>query len=108
LPATVVGFLEDDDVLKHADDAILSASPHLCDLMATLFTQGFRPIGQMPTLLFGLCLMANFYETVRMDGGEPQESMELAAALALRHPVIQKNMAFVAADAVDAAAGVSE
>ena len=101
-----MGFLDDEDIIRHADEAILSASPHLSDLMEALFREGFRPIGQGPTLLFGLCLMANFYETVRMDGGEPAESMELAAALALRHPVLQKNLAFAAATAVDTAEGV--
>tara|TARA_R110001599_G_scaffold352863_2_gene588860 strand:+ start:585 stop:893 length:309 start_codon:yes stop_codon:yes gene_type:complete len=101
-----VGFLDDEQVLTHMDDALLSASPHLSCLMATLFDKGFRPHGQMPTFIFALSLMGSYYETIRMDGGGQKESFELAISLVLKHPVIQKFLAQEISNNVDAAAGV--
>ena len=101
-----VGFLDDEVVLKHMDDAFLSASPHLSCLMATLFDKGFRPHGQMPTIIFALSLMGNYYETIRMDGGEVRESFDLSISLVLKHPVIQKFLAQQISNNVDSAAGI--
>ena len=101
-----MGYLQDDAVLRHMDEAILSASPHLSSLMACLFNKGFTPVGQVPALIFSMAHLATTYEGIRMDGGEPEESFELAQALTLRHPVAQRLMAEQVASAVDSAAGV--
>ncbi len=101
-----MGFLDDDEVLSRMDDSILSASPHLSSLMACLFDKGFRPSGEMPTLLFALAHLTNAYETIRMDGGEPRESFDLAAAMTLRHPVMQRMLSNQVASRIDGAAGV--
>jgi hypothetical protein len=101
-----VGFLDDNEVLSRMDDAILSASPSLSSLMSCIFEKGFRPVGEMPTLLFALAHLANSYETIRMDGGEPRESFDLAMAMTLRHPVMQKMLSQQVAGRVNDAAGV--
>jgi hypothetical protein len=101
-----VGFLDDDEVLQGMDDTILSASPHLSSLMACLFDRGFRPVGEMPTLLFALAHLTNSYETIRMDGGEPRESIELAMAMTLRHPVMQRMLSRQVANSIDGVARV--
>ena len=43
-----------------------------------------------------------------MDGGEPLESFELAQALTLKHPVMQRLIAEQIAGAVNRGAGVNE
>ena len=101
-----MGFLEDDEVLERMDDTLLSASPHISSLMSCLFSKGFRPTGEMPTLLFALAHLANSYETIRMDGGEAKESFDLAAALTLRHPVMQRLLSSQITSKIDEAAGV--
>lgn len=101
-----VGYLDDDDVLLHIDDAILSASPHLGSLMSVLFERGFRPSGQMPTLIFATSFFTNSYEAIRMDGGEPKESIDLAISLTINHPVIQKFIAKQMSVMIDTAAEV--
>ena len=101
-----VGFLDDGEVLQRMDDTILSVSPHLSSLMSCIFSKGFRPVGEMPTLLFAMAHLTNCYETIRMDGGEPRESFALAAAMTLRHPVMQKMLSGQVASRIDDAAGV--
>ena len=101
-----MGFLDDEEVVSRIDDTLLSASPHISSLMACLFSKGFRPTGEMPTLLFALAHLANSYETIRMDGGAPRESIDLAFAMTLRHPVMQRMLSKQVSNKVDEAAGV--
>ena len=101
-----MGFLDDEEILTRMDDAILSCSPHLSSLMSCLFGKGFKPVGEMPTLLFALAHLANSYETIRMDGGEDKESFDLEAALTLRHPVMQRLLSSQITSKIDEAAGV--
>ena len=75
-------------------------------MMSCLFRKGFRPTGEIPTILFALAHLANSYETIRMDGGEPRESIDLAFAMTLRHPVMQRMLSRQVAAKVDEAAGV--
>ena len=103
-----VGYLEDEDIQKCMDDAILASATHLSTLLTMLFEKGFRPVGQMPTLLFSIAHFCNAYETLRMDGGEPLESFELAQALTLKHPVMQRLISEQIAGAVNRGAGVNE
>lgn len=103
-----VGYLDDDEIQQSMDDAILASATHLSTLLTALFDKGFRPVGQMPTLLFSIAHFCNAYETLRMDGGEPLESFELAQALTLKHPVMQKMIAEQLAGAVNRGAGVNE
>ena len=104
-PVCNVGYLDDEEVLARMDDSILSASPHISLLMSSLFEKGFRPVGEMPTLLFALAHLTNCYETIRMDGGEPRESIDLAMAMTLRHPVMQRMLARQVANTADKAVG---
>jgi hypothetical protein len=107
-PEATVGFLDDDEVLERMDDSILSTSPHLSSLMSCLFDKGFRPTGEMPTLLFAIAHLTNAYETIRMDGGEPRESIDLAMAMTLRHPVMQRMLSNQVVARIDGAAGVGQ
>ena len=100
-----MGFLDDDEVLERMDDTLLSASPHISSLMSCLFSKGFRPTGEMPTLLFALAHLANSYETIRMDGGEPRESIDLAFAMTLSPPGMQRMLSRQVAAMVEEAAG---
>mgnify|MGYP003118000037 FL=1 len=101
-----MGFLDDEEVLSRMDDTILSAAPNLNSLMSVLFAKGFKPVGEMPTLLFAMSHLSLCYETIRMDGGEPRESFDLAMATTLRHPVMQRMLSQQIATRVDGAAGV--
>ena len=107
-PESIVGFLDDGEVLARMDDTILAASPHLSSLMSVLFDRGFRPTAEMPTLLFALANLSPCYETNRLDGGEPRECFELAMAMTMRHPVMQRMMSKQVASRIDGAAGVDE
>ena len=101
-----MGFLDDEEVLARMDDAILSAAPNLNSLMSVLFNKGFKPVGEMPTLLFAMSHLALCYETIRMDGGEPRETFDLAMATVLRHPVMQRMLSQQVAGRINGAAGV--
>ncbi len=101
-----MGFLDDEEVLARMDDTILSAAPNLNSLMSVLFDRGFKPVGEMPTLLFAMSHLSLCYETNRMDGGEPRESFDLAMATTLRHPVMQRMLSQQVASRVNGAAGV--
>tara|TARA_R100000963_G_C4633911_1_gene98357 strand:- start:600 stop:998 length:399 start_codon:yes stop_codon:yes gene_type:complete len=107
-PEDTVGFLDDDEVLLRMDDTMLATAPHLSSLMSVLFDKGFRPTGEMPTLLFALAHLTNSYETIRMDGGDPKESFDLSAAMTLRHPVMQRMLSNQVASKMDEAAGVGQ
>jgi len=101
-----VGFLDDEEVLTRMDNTLLSTAPHLSSLMASLFNKGFRPSTEMPTLLFALAHLTHAYETIRMDGGEPRESFDLAMAMTVRHPVMQRMLSQQVASKVDEQVGV--
>ena len=101
-----MGFLDDEEVLARMNDAILSASPNLSSLMSVLFDRGFKPVGEMPTLLFAMSHLSHCYEINRMGGDEPREAFDLAMAVTLRHPVMQRMLSQQVANSINGAAGV--
>lgn len=101
-----MGFLDDEEVLARMDDTILSAAPNLNSLMSALFDRGFKPVGEMPTLLFAMSHLATSYEAIRMDGSEPRETFDLAMATVLRHPVMQRMLSQQVTSRINGAAGV--
>ena len=102
-----VGFLSDSVVQGEIDDLLASAATPSSGLMSRLVSLGWRPYdGEVPALLYGMALFVRAYNEQRDLGCEIENSLDLAYATTLNHPVISKLVAAKTCAALDAAAGV--
>ena len=102
-----VGFLSDSVVQGEIDDLLASAATPSSRLMSRLVSLGWRPYdGEVPALLYGMALFVRAYNEQRDLGCEIENSLDLAYAATLNHPVISKLIAAKTGAALDAAAGV--
>ena len=102
-----VGFLADTVVQGEIDDLLASAATPSSRLMSRLVSLGWRPYqGEVPALLYGMALFVRAYNEQRDMGCEIENSLDLAYATTLNHPVISKLVAAKTGAALDAAAGV--
>ena len=75
--------------------------------MSRLVSLGWRPYdGEVPALLYGMALFVRAYNEQRDRGCEIENSLDLAYATTLNHPVISKLVAAKTGAALDTAAGV--
>ena len=104
---SIVGFLSDSVVQGEIDDLLASAATPSSRLMSRLVSLGWRPYdGEVPSLLYGMALFVRAYNEQRDIGCEIENSIDLAYATTLNHPVISKLVAAKTGAALDAAAGV--
>ena len=102
-----VGFLSDSVVQGEIDDLLASAATPSSRLMSRLVSLGWQPTeGETHTLLFALAVFVRTYNEQRDLGCEIENSLDLAYATTLNHPVISKLVAAKTGAALDAAAGV--
>ena len=107
LSVSIVGFLSDSVVQGEIDDLLASAATPSSRLMSRLVSLGWRPYdGEVPALLYGMALFVRAYNEQRDLGCEIENSLDLAYATTLNHPVISKLVAAKTGAALDAAAGV--
>ena len=101
-----MGFLADSDVQGEIDDLLASVATPSSNLMNRLISLGWRPVGEVPTLLYGLSLFVMFYNSHRDDGTDIPLCIDMAYAETINHPVISKLIAAKTGAALDEAAGV--
>ena len=102
-----MGFLSDSVVQGEIDDLLAAAATPSSRLMSRLVSLGWRPYdGEVPALLYGMALFVRAYNEQRDLGCESENSLDLAYATTLNHPVISKLVAAKTGAALDAAAGV--
>jgi hypothetical protein len=101
-----VGYLADEQVQGDVDDLLASAATSSGRLMNRLIHLGWKPVGEVPTLIFGGFLFIHSYGNAREGGAEVAESLDLAHATMLEHPVIQRFFAAKTSAAINTAAGV--
>ena len=102
----VVGFLSDVDVQGDVDDLLTSAATPSSNLMNRLISLGWRPDGEVPTLLYGLSLFVMFYNTHRDEGTDFPLCLDMAYAETINHPIFSRLIAARIGTAIDGAAGV--
>ena len=102
-----MGFLSDSVVQGEIDDLLASAATPSSRLMSRLVSLGWRPYGEeIHALMYGMALFVRAYNEQRDLGCEIDNSLDLAYATTLNHPVISKLVAAKTGAALDAAAGV--
>ena len=101
-----MGFLENEVLAGEVNLLLLEASPRVEQVFSDLLALGWRPVGELPTLLFGMALMCHYYEPSEI--GEVEDSLTLAYARMMTHPVISGFLALKGVQMIDQAAGVNE
>lgn len=99
-----MGFLTDRIVLTEIDILLVGMAASSNRLMRRLVALGFRPNGELPTLLFSCVLFVEHYNQVR--GSDISDSLNLAKARTLGNPIIQKYLASKTVDGINQMAGV--
>ena len=99
-------YLADEQVQGDIDDLLVSAATSSGRLMNRLIHLGWKPVGEMPTLIFGGFLFIHSYAKARDEGADVAESLDLAHAGMLEHEVIQRFFAAKTSAAINSAAGV--
>ena len=56
-----MGFLENEVLAGEVNLLLLEASPRVEQVFSDLLALGWRPVGELPTLLFGMALMCHYY-----------------------------------------------
>lgn len=101
-----MGYLADEQVQGDVDDLLASAATSSGRLMNRLIHLGWKPVGEVPTLIFGGFLFSHNYAKAREEGASVPESLDLAHAGMLEHEVIQRFFAAKTSAAINTAAGV--
>ena len=99
-------YLADEQVQGDIDDLLVSAATSSGRLMNRLIHLGWKPVGEVPTLIFGGFLFIHSYAKARDEGADGAESRDLAPAGMLEHEVIQRFFAAKTSAAINSAAGV--
>ena len=98
-------YLADEQVQGGIDDLLVSAATSSGWLMNRLIHLGWKPVGEVPTLIFGVFLFIHSYAKARDEGADVAESLDLAHAGMLEHEVIQRFFAAKTSAAINSAAG---
>ena len=103
--ASVVDALNDQELLSHIDALLRASDPPFDRVMTRLVELDWKPIGQGSAFILALALFNKRYVHHREEA-DVMESVRLAQAEVLAHPVISKVVAQTAGSAVDSAVGV--
>lgn len=100
-----MGFLDDETLAGEVNLLLLEASPRTEQCLSKLLELGWRPVGELPTLIFAMALLCHYYESSEV--GEVEDSLTLAYARMMNHPVISDFLALKGVQMIDQAAGVT-
>jgi hypothetical protein len=103
---SVVDALTDEELLSHIDALLRASDPPFDRVMTRLVELDWKPSGQGSAFVLALALFTKSYVKHR-DEADVMESVRLAQAEVLAHPVISKVVAQTAGSAVDSAVGVA-
>ncbi len=92
----------DEEILFLVDDILSSVAASSTKLMNRLTILGFRPSGQISTLVFAAFLYVYNYNDARKDS-TISESIEISKAKTFSNPILQKFFAAMSAQTVNGA-----
>ena len=107
-PASVVGFLDDQQVRDAIDDLMQSAVTSSDRLMTRLMKLDWKPNGEAHITILALMLMVHHYDSFRDQSEDIPDCLVNEYVQSMSHPTISRYMAKIAADRVGGAAGVSQ
>jgi hypothetical protein len=101
-------MLADELVLENLDEALRSVLDPACRAMDRLFSLGFQPVGDIPTLTLALGIFVWRYNECREMGVTIPDSLTIAQGSVLSNPNVSKHLASKGFHIINNAAGVSE
>ena len=100
-----VEFVADEEDAVAIDELLLIASPPVDRVLSRLQQRGFLDSGQGSALMVAIGLLCLRY-TQHREGAEIADSLKLAVADVLNHPLIQHHLTQATVTGIDQAAGV--
>ncbi len=97
-----VDVLTDDELLSHIDALLRASDPPFNRVMTRLVDLDWKPNGQASAFILAMALFNKQYVHHREEA-DVVESMRLAQADVLSHPVISKALAQTTGAAIDSA-----
>ena len=97
-----VDVLADEELLSHIDALLRASDPPFDQVMTRLVDLDWKPSGQASAFILAMALFTKQYVKHR-ENADVHESMRLAQADVLSHPVVSKIMAQTTGAAIDSA-----
>ena len=104
----LVGMLSDDIVLEQIDAALSQVKIPCCRAMDRLFSLGFQPVGDIPTLILASGIFVWRYNECREMGVTILDSLTIAQGSVFSNPNVSKYLASKGFHVINNVAGVSE
>lgn len=101
-----VEFVADAEVAQAIDELLVIASPRVDKVLNRLQQRGFLNTGHGSALMVAIGLLCLRY-TQHREGAEIADSLNLAVADVLNHPLIQHHLTQATVAGIDQAAGVN-
>jgi len=101
-------MLADDLVLENIDEALRSILDPACRAMDRMFSLGFQPVGDLPTLCLASAIFVWRYNECRDMGVTIPDSLAIAQGSVLSNPNVSKYLASKGFHVINNVAGVNE